>query len=70
MTGDVMTRHLRSALDDPELLLQMAGRASSLAQPDAAKNVARACLEMGEQTCFLHALCRTPLQTRVSVTRR
>jgi len=24
---------------------------------------------MGEQTCFLHALCRTPLATRVSVER-
>lgn len=30
---------------------------------------ARACLDMGEQTCYLHALCRTPLRTRLSVRR-
>jgi len=29
---------------------------------------ARAALDMGEQTCFLHALCRTDLRTRVRVT--
>jgi uncharacterized OsmC-like protein len=28
---------------------------------------ARAALDMGEQTCFLHALCRTDLKTRVRV---
>ena len=26
---------------------------------------ARAALDMGEQTCFLHALCRTDLKVRV-----
>jgi len=30
---------------------------------------ARACLDMAEQTCFLHAFCRTPLKARVKVTR-
>lgn len=30
---------------------------------------ARAALDMGEQTCFLHALCRTDLKARVRVTR-
>jgi hypothetical protein len=30
---------------------------------------ARRCLAMGEQTCFLHALCRTPLPTNVTVVR-
>lgn len=28
---------------------------------------ARAALDMGEQTCFLHALCRTDLKTRVRI---
>ena len=28
---------------------------------------ARRCLDMGEQTCFLHALCRTDLETRIDV---
>ena len=28
---------------------------------------ARRALEMSEQTCFLHALCRTPLRTRIRV---
>lgn len=28
---------------------------------------ARQCLEMGEQTCFLHAFCRTDLETKISV---
>jgi hypothetical protein len=31
---------------------------------------ARACLDMSEQTCFLHAFCRTDLKARVKVTRR
>lgn len=31
---------------------------------------ARAALDMGEQTCFLHALCRTDLKVRVGVTAR
>ncbi len=31
---------------------------------------ARACLDMSEQTCFLHALCRTDLKVRVKVTTR
>ena len=30
---------------------------------------ARACLDMAEQTCFLHAFCRTDLKARVKVTR-
>lgn len=30
---------------------------------------ARAALDMGEQTCFLHALCRSALETRVTLTR-
>lgn len=30
---------------------------------------ARQCLDMGEQTCFLHALYRTSLQPRVTITR-
>ena len=30
---------------------------------------ARDCVDMGEQTCFLHALYRTPLKTMVSITR-
>jgi len=30
---------------------------------------ARAALDMGEQTCFLHAFCRTDLKARVKVTR-
>ena len=29
---------------------------------------ARACLDMSEQTCFLHAFCRTDLKVRVKVT--
>jgi hypothetical protein len=29
---------------------------------------ARACLDMSEQTCFLHALCRTDVKARVRVT--
>jgi hypothetical protein len=29
---------------------------------------ARTLLDMGEQTCFLHAFCRTELKTRVKVT--
>lgn len=29
---------------------------------------ARTCLDMAEQTCFLHALCRTDLKVRVKVT--
>jgi hypothetical protein len=28
---------------------------------------ARAALDMGEQSCFLHALCRTDIKTRVRV---
>jgi hypothetical protein len=28
---------------------------------------ARAALEMAEQTCFLHALCRTELKTRIRI---
>ena len=28
---------------------------------------ARRCLDMGEQTCFLHALCRTDLGTRIDI---
>lgn len=36
---------------------------------DSAEDVAfaRAALDMGEQTCFLHALCRTDVKVRVSV---
>ena len=30
---------------------------------------ARTCLDMSEQTCFLHAVCRTDLKTRVKVSR-
>ena len=30
---------------------------------------ARAALDMGEQTCFLHAFCRTDLKARVRITR-
>ena len=30
---------------------------------------ARQSLDMAEQTCFLHALCRTPLEPTVSITR-
>ena len=30
---------------------------------------ARQCLDMGEQTCYLHALCRTELDTRISIKR-
>ena len=30
---------------------------------------ARQCLDMAEQTCFLHALCRTPLEPTIMVTR-
>ena len=30
---------------------------------------ARRCLDMGEQTCFLHALYRTPLEPVVATTR-
>jgi uncharacterized OsmC-like protein len=30
---------------------------------------ARTCLNMGEQTCYLHALCRTELSTRIQVSR-
>ena len=30
---------------------------------------ARRCLDMGEQTCFLHALYRTPLEPVVTTTR-
>lgn len=36
--------------------------------PDGA-DFARHCLDMGEQTCFLHALYRTPLEPIVTVTR-
>ena len=32
-----------------------------------AEDVARTVLDMSEQTCFLHALCRTPTETRVTV---
>ena len=28
---------------------------------------ARTALDMAEQTCFLHALCRTPLKTKVAI---
>jgi hypothetical protein len=28
---------------------------------------ARTALEMAEQTCFLHALCRTELKTRIRI---
>ncbi len=31
---------------------------------------ARQCLDMGEQTCFLHALYRTPLAPTIAITRR
>jgi organic hydroperoxide reductase OsmC/OhrA len=30
---------------------------------------ARHCLDMAEQTCFLHSLCRTPLEPSVTITR-
>jgi len=30
---------------------------------------ARQCLDMAEQTCFLHALCRTPLEPTITITR-
>jgi len=30
---------------------------------------ARQCLAMGEQTCFLHAFCRTPLEPNFTITR-
>lgn len=32
-------------------------------------DLARTMLDMGEQTCFLHALCRTPLTVQLRVTR-
>jgi hypothetical protein len=37
-----------------------------LATPEDA-DFARQALDMGERTCFLHALCRTPLQPRIAV---
>jgi organic hydroperoxide reductase OsmC/OhrA len=33
------------------------------------EDFARTVLDMGEQTCFLHAFCRTPLKTRLRITR-
>lgn len=36
---------------------------------DEGEEFARAALAMGEQTCFLHAFCRTALETRVRVVR-
>lgn len=33
------------------------------------EDFARTVLDMGEQTCFLHAFCRTPLKTEVRVSR-
>lgn len=30
---------------------------------------ARKALDMGEQTCFLHAFCRTALKTKIRITR-
>ena len=38
-------------------------------QTAAGAQFARDALDMGEQTCFLHALCRTPLTTRVRTVR-
>ncbi len=35
----------------------------------AGADFARKVVDMGEQTCFLHALCRTPLQTSVRIVR-
>jgi hypothetical protein len=34
---------------------------------DADDEFARRALDMSEQTCFLHALCRTKLRTRIRV---
>lgn len=36
---------------------------------DEPAGIAREILDMGEQTCFLHALCRTQLEPKVSVSR-
>ncbi|MFB0610823.1 OsmC family protein [Aurantiacibacter poecillastricola] len=36
---------------------------------DEDEDFARAALDMGEQTCFLHAFCRTDLKARVRVTK-
>jgi organic hydroperoxide reductase OsmC/OhrA len=33
------------------------------------EDFARQCLDMAEQTCFLHALCRTPLEPTITITR-
>jgi organic hydroperoxide reductase OsmC/OhrA len=33
------------------------------------EDFARRCLDMAEQTCFLHALCRTPLEPTVTIRR-
>lgn len=33
-------------------------------------DVARTCLDMSEQTCFLHAFCRTDLKAHIKVTRQ
>jgi hypothetical protein len=36
---------------------------------DEGEDFARTVLDMGEQTCFLHAFCRTPLKTKIRVSR-
>ena len=35
----------------------------------AGEDFARRCLDMAEQTCFLHAFCRTPLEPTITITR-
>ncbi len=39
-------------------------------QTDEDAEFARTTLDMGEQTCFLHAFCRSKLKTKVKLTRK
>lgn len=63
----------RFSVGDPTTEPPVGGRAAPpvthvYLEPDGDDDFARTALAMSEQTCFLHALCRTRLRPRVQVT--
>lgn len=64
----------RFSIGDPSLEPPRPSRAAApvthvYMSPDGDDDFARLALDMSEQTCFLHAVCRTELRPRVRITR-
>ena len=62
----------RCSIGDPEADPPVGGRADAprthvYLTPDGDDDFARDALDMSEQTCFIHALCRTELRPKVKV---